>query len=134
MLMSACRHLTLALVDPAHQGRGIGRALVQECVAKVDALSLPCYLQSTTIAVPLYEKLGFHEVAQIEMYASDEHNRKVEGSEYTQAARPQAVERERDPAGVPVYIRKRLAQARRLMPAGCIHILIVGAIGEHPQA
>jgi ribosomal protein S18 acetylase RimI-like enzyme len=50
-------------VDPAARGRGLGRVLVQECVARAQAAGARRLLLSTraimTPAVALYESMGF---------------------------------------------------------------------------
>jgi len=52
-------------VDPAHQGRGIGRALLRRMLAVADAESAPVILDVRTDNVPartLYEAHGFEVV------------------------------------------------------------------------
>jgi len=58
-------------VDPAAQGRGLGTALMQAALAEVDASGLPAYLESTNPRnVPLYARLGFRVVGEIQLGAS----------------------------------------------------------------
>jgi ribosomal protein S18 acetylase RimI-like enzyme len=53
-------------VDPAHQGRGIGDALLKPMLAKCDEAGLPAYLESTTPKnQPLYRRHGFEAVGEI---------------------------------------------------------------------
>jgi ribosomal protein S18 acetylase RimI-like enzyme len=47
-------------VAPSRQGAGLGRALVQSVLTRVDAEQVPCYLETFTERnVQFYEKLGF---------------------------------------------------------------------------
>ncbi|MFN3590648.1 MAG: GNAT family N-acetyltransferase [Thermaurantiacus sp.] len=55
-------------VDPAAQGRGLGSLLMKAALAEVDAAGLPAYLESTNPRnVPLYERLGFRVVGEIQV-------------------------------------------------------------------
>lgn len=50
-------------VDPPHQGRGVGSALLQPILTQADAAGLPCYLETETERnVTFYRRHGF-EVA-----------------------------------------------------------------------
>lgn len=52
-------------VDPAHQGAGLGRALLRELLAVADAAGAPVFLEVATGNVPartLYEAHGFRAV------------------------------------------------------------------------
>lgn len=52
-------------VDPARQGRGIGRSLLEPALARADARGLPCYLETTRASnVPIYERFGFRVVVE----------------------------------------------------------------------
>jgi GNAT superfamily N-acetyltransferase len=47
-------------VAPEHQGRGLGRALLQPVLDRADADGVPCYLETAQPAnVTFYERLGF---------------------------------------------------------------------------
>jgi GNAT superfamily N-acetyltransferase len=47
-------------VDPAHQGRGVGGALLRSRLTVVDKAGIPAYLESSKPAnIPIYEHFGF---------------------------------------------------------------------------
>lgn len=51
-------------VDPAHQGEGIGGALMQPILMRAEADGLPCYLETMNERnVPFYQKHGFKVVS-----------------------------------------------------------------------
>jgi ribosomal protein S18 acetylase RimI-like enzyme len=53
-------------VDPAHQGRGIGAALIRRGLEECDARGLPAYLESSNEQnVPIYRRLGFEVKEEI---------------------------------------------------------------------
>ena len=55
-------------VEPARQGQGIGAMLIQPVLARADAGSLPCYLETMNEAnVPFYQKHGFKVVSEGEV-------------------------------------------------------------------
>lgn len=54
--------LNLLLVDPAHQGRGIGRLLAREGLDRAAEEGKGVRLRSTPEGRPLYLALGFEEV------------------------------------------------------------------------
>lgn len=57
--------LLIVGVDPALQGRGRGKALVRDGLARADESGLPCYLNTNTPAnLPFYEELGFTVLEQ----------------------------------------------------------------------
>ena len=59
-------HLAFIGVDPAHQGRGIGAALLRHTLARVDEDHLPSYLESSNPAnISLYRRHGFEVVREI---------------------------------------------------------------------
>jgi ribosomal protein S18 acetylase RimI-like enzyme len=54
-------------VDPAHQGRGLGSALMGPALARADEQKVPCYLETHTADnVRLYERHGFRVVEHLE--------------------------------------------------------------------
>lgn len=64
-------YLPMIGVDPAHQGRGMGSALLRHALAKCDEAALPAYLESSNPAnVPLYERHGFRVLGTIEAGSS----------------------------------------------------------------
>ena len=53
-------YLAILGTDPAHQGHGIGSALVQAITERCDADGLPAYLESSKeLNVPFYARHGF---------------------------------------------------------------------------
>jgi ribosomal protein S18 acetylase RimI-like enzyme len=60
-------HIEQVSVLPAHQGRGVGRALVEVACSWAVALGLPAVTLTTFLDVPwnepLYRHLGFHRLA-----------------------------------------------------------------------
>jgi ribosomal protein S18 acetylase RimI-like enzyme len=54
--------------DPAHQGRGIGSALLAPMLARCDAEQMPAYLESSNLRnVPFYMRQGFETTGTIEL-------------------------------------------------------------------
>ncbi|MEM7412613.1 MAG: N-acetyltransferase [Myxococcota bacterium] len=54
-------------VDPAHQGRGVGSALLRSTLERCDALGLPAHLESSNRAnLPLYQRFGFEIVGELQ--------------------------------------------------------------------
>jgi ribosomal protein S18 acetylase RimI-like enzyme len=61
-------HLPLLGVDPAHQRKGIGSALLSHVLNMCDAQKVSAYLEATSPRnVPLYERHGFEKVGSIEV-------------------------------------------------------------------
>jgi ribosomal protein S18 acetylase RimI-like enzyme len=59
-------YLPMIGVDPAHQGEGIGSALLRHALAQVDEKGLPAYLEASSPAnVPLYQRHGFEVLGEI---------------------------------------------------------------------
>src|SRR5262245_29150969 len=59
-------HLTFIGVDPTRQGEGIGAALLQHTLARVDQTHRHAYLESSNPAnVPLYRRHGFEVIREI---------------------------------------------------------------------
>jgi GNAT superfamily N-acetyltransferase len=62
-------HWYLAVVgaDPAHQGEGLGSALIKRGLKACDEQGLPAYLESSNPRnIPLYERHGFEVIAAIQ--------------------------------------------------------------------
>lgn len=58
-------------VDPAHQGKGIGGALLKYALRQCDAQHLPAYLESSNPRnIPLYQRHGFEIVGEAQAGAS----------------------------------------------------------------
>jgi len=64
-------HLAFIGVDPAHQGRGIGGALLSHTLARIDEHHLHAYLESSNPAnIPLYRRHGFEVIREIRVGGS----------------------------------------------------------------
>ena len=60
-------HLPLIGVDPAHQGKGIGSALLSHILEVCDVQNVLAYLEATSpLNVRLYERHGFEAVGSIQ--------------------------------------------------------------------
>jgi GNAT superfamily N-acetyltransferase len=58
-------------VDPGHQGRGHGSALLQHALRRCDRGQAPASLESTDPAnIPLYERHGFRVLVTIQVGSS----------------------------------------------------------------
>jgi GNAT superfamily N-acetyltransferase len=61
-------HLPLIGVDPGHQGRGIGSALLRHVLKACDDQKALAYLEATSPRnVPLYERHGFEALGSIQV-------------------------------------------------------------------
>jgi len=61
-------HLPLIGVDPAHQGKGIGAALLRHVLNACDSQKVLAYLEATSPRnVPLYERHGFEALGSIQV-------------------------------------------------------------------
>lgn len=59
-------YLPLIAADPAHQGRGLGTALMEAAIAVIDADGRPAYLESSNPRnIPLYRRFGFESIGEI---------------------------------------------------------------------
>jgi len=64
-------HLAIIGVDVAHQGKGVGAALMQERLTKLDAQGVHSYLESTNLRnIPFYERHGFQVIREIQVGSS----------------------------------------------------------------
>jgi ribosomal protein S18 acetylase RimI-like enzyme len=61
-------HLPLIGVDPAHQEKGVGSALLRHVLNACDGQKLPAYLEATSARnVALYERHGFDALGRIQV-------------------------------------------------------------------
>src|SRR5262245_28248129 len=64
-------YLPLIGIDPVHQRKGYGSALLQHALGQCDREHAPAYLESTNpLNVPLYERHGFEVLATIQVGSS----------------------------------------------------------------
>ena len=60
-------YLPVTGVDPSHQGRGHGSAMLRAALARCDADGLVAYLESSSPAnLPLYERHGFEVTGEVQ--------------------------------------------------------------------
>jgi ribosomal protein S18 acetylase RimI-like enzyme len=64
-------YLPLIGIDPAHQGKGLGSALLKHATDICDRDGMVAYLESSNLAnVPLYERHGFAALGRIQVGGS----------------------------------------------------------------
>ena len=64
-------YLPLIAADPARQGQGLGTALMEAAIARIDADGRPAYLESSNPRnIPLYERFGFERIGEIKTETS----------------------------------------------------------------
>ncbi len=64
-------YLPLIAADPARQGQGLGTALMEAAMARIDADGRPAYLESSNPRnIPLYERFGFERIGEIKTRTS----------------------------------------------------------------
>ena len=64
-------YLPMIGVDPAHQGAGVGSALMTEALKAVDRDGLIAYLESSNPKnIPLYQRYGFEVIGEIQSGSS----------------------------------------------------------------
>jgi GNAT superfamily N-acetyltransferase len=64
-------YLPLIGIDPVHQRKGYGSALLQHTLGQCDREHAPAYLESTNpVNIPLYERHGFEVLATIKVGSS----------------------------------------------------------------
>jgi ribosomal protein S18 acetylase RimI-like enzyme len=64
-------YLPLIAADPARQGQGLGTALMEAAIARIDEDGCPAYLDSSNPRnIPLYERFGFERVGEIKTRTS----------------------------------------------------------------
>jgi ribosomal protein S18 acetylase RimI-like enzyme len=60
-------YLPLIAADPAYRGRGLGTALLEAAIARIDADGRPAYLESSNPRnIPLYQRFGFEIIGEIQ--------------------------------------------------------------------
>jgi GNAT superfamily N-acetyltransferase len=58
-------------IDPVHQGKGLGGALLEHAAAICDRDGAPAYLESSNPRnIPLYERHGFEALGRIQAGSS----------------------------------------------------------------
>lgn len=66
-----CWYLPVIGVDPAHQGKGFGAALMKHALQRCDEDGLPAYLESSNPRnMTLYQRHGFEATGRIQVGAS----------------------------------------------------------------
>ena len=64
-------YLPLIGVDPAHQGKGLGEALMTYALAQCDREHVPAYLESSSPRnIPFYRRQGFEPLGAIQVGSS----------------------------------------------------------------
>lgn len=64
-------YLPLIGIDPAHQGMGLGTALMRHALRQPDEQGLPAYLESSNPRnIPLYRRFGFEPLGAIQVGSS----------------------------------------------------------------
>lgn len=59
-------YLPLIAADPARRGQGLGTALMEAAITRIDADGRPAYLESSNRRnIPLYERFGFERIGEI---------------------------------------------------------------------
>lgn len=69
-----CRFLSILLVDPKAQGRGVGGKLLAWGMREADEADppLPVYLEASPAGQPIYAAKGFEVVTEAPMHDKDE--------------------------------------------------------------
>ncbi|MBL4680454.1 MAG: GNAT family N-acetyltransferase [Pseudomonadales bacterium] len=64
-------YLPLIAIDPVHQGRGFGSALMKEALLRCDEAGLPAYLESSNPRnISIYERHGFEVMGEVQVGSS----------------------------------------------------------------
>jgi ribosomal protein S18 acetylase RimI-like enzyme len=64
-------YLPLIAADPARQGQGLGTALMEAAIVRIDKDGRPAYLDSSNPRnVPLYRRFGFEPIGEIKTASS----------------------------------------------------------------
>ncbi|KAL2162062.1 hypothetical protein VTH06DRAFT_7847 [Thermothelomyces fergusii] len=62
-----CYSISFLCTDPAYQGQGIGTLLTRKVLELAKTDKLPVYLESTEVAMPIYQRLAFRAIDEIQM-------------------------------------------------------------------
>jgi GNAT superfamily N-acetyltransferase len=77
----AAWYLSIVAVDPAAQGQGLGRILLEPTIAEADRAGVTCYLETFSQRnLSFYQRLGFAAAARF--------TEPTTGSDYTVMIRP----------------------------------------------
>ncbi|KAK3905193.1 acyl-CoA N-acyltransferase [Staphylotrichum tortipilum] len=87
-----CYRLSFVCTDPAYQGQGAGSLLTRRVLELAAEDGLPVYLESTEVAVGMYEKLGFRKVGGFGMKIPGEGGEVVVYREVCMVREPSAVD------------------------------------------
>lgn len=64
-------YLPLIAADPARQSQGLGTALMEAAIARIEEDGRPAYLESSNPRnIPLYERFGFERIGEIQTETS----------------------------------------------------------------
>jgi GNAT superfamily N-acetyltransferase len=65
LIDEAAWYLSIVAVDPAVQGKGLGRKLLEPTIAEADRAGVTCYLETfSPRSLPFYQRLGFAPAAR----------------------------------------------------------------------
>ncbi len=59
--------MRLLVVHPSHQGRGIGRRMLEWGLEQADQLGVRAWIDASPAGLGLYKKLGWEEVSRLEI-------------------------------------------------------------------
>ena len=57
-------------VDPAYQGRGVGKMLVQWGIEQAKAQGKGIFLTATPVGKPFYKRMGLHDAGAFEIWGT----------------------------------------------------------------
>lgn len=62
----------MVATDPTYQGKGAGSQLIRWGLKQADEQHVEAYLEASPDAVPLYERHGFREAGQTDIFIENE--------------------------------------------------------------